>query len=84
MAAGLTDHVWTMEALLSFRVPPQHLWPSTILAPVIGTLPKIQVSAVSFLNRQILQHWAELLSILASSKRLSSVDNSSTNKEMKQ
>jgi len=22
MAAGLTDHVWTMEALLSFRVPP--------------------------------------------------------------
>jgi IS1 family transposase/transposase-like protein len=26
MAAGLTDHVWTMEELLSFRVPPQHLW----------------------------------------------------------
>jgi hypothetical protein len=22
MAAGLTDHVWTMEALLSYRVPP--------------------------------------------------------------
>ena len=27
MAAGLTDHVWTMDELLSFRVPPQHLWP---------------------------------------------------------
>lgn len=26
MAAGLTDHVWTMEELLSFRVPPKHLW----------------------------------------------------------
>ena len=26
MAAGLTDHVWTMDELLSFRVPPQHLW----------------------------------------------------------
>lgn len=26
MAAGLTDHVWTRDALLSFRVPPQHLW----------------------------------------------------------
>jgi len=26
MAAGLTDHVWTMDALLSFRVPPQSLW----------------------------------------------------------
>ena len=22
MAAGLTDHVWTMEELLSYRVPP--------------------------------------------------------------
>jgi len=22
MAAGRTDHVWTMEALLSYRVPP--------------------------------------------------------------
>ncbi len=22
MAAGLTDHMWTMEALLSYRVPP--------------------------------------------------------------
>lgn len=26
MAAGLTDHVWTMDELLSFRVPPTHLW----------------------------------------------------------
>ena len=26
MAAGLTDHVWTLEELLSFRVPPRHLW----------------------------------------------------------
>jgi hypothetical protein len=26
MAAGLTDHVWTMEELLSFRVPPGALW----------------------------------------------------------
>ena len=26
MAAGLTDHVWTMDELLSFRVPPEHLW----------------------------------------------------------
>ena len=26
MAAGLTDHVWTMDELLSFRVPPKHLW----------------------------------------------------------
>ena len=26
MAAGLTDHVWTMEELLSFRLPPKHLW----------------------------------------------------------
>ena len=26
MAAGLTDHVWTMEELLSFRVPPKSLW----------------------------------------------------------
>lgn len=26
MAAGLTDHVWTMDALLSFRVPPKSLW----------------------------------------------------------
>src|SRR5215831_14838321 len=25
MAAGLTDHVWTMDALLSFRVPPKCL-----------------------------------------------------------
>jgi hypothetical protein len=23
MAAGLTDHVWTMEKWLSFRVPPK-------------------------------------------------------------
>jgi len=22
MAAGLTDHIWTMEELLSYRVPP--------------------------------------------------------------
>ncbi len=26
MAAGLTDHVWTMDELLSFRAPPKHLW----------------------------------------------------------
>jgi hypothetical protein len=26
MAAGLTDHVWTMDELLSFRVPPDSLW----------------------------------------------------------
>jgi len=26
MAAGLTDHVWTMDELLSFRVPPHSLW----------------------------------------------------------
>jgi IS1 family transposase/transposase-like protein len=26
MAAGLTAHVWTMDELLSFRVPPKHLW----------------------------------------------------------
>jgi len=26
MAAGLTDHVWTMNELLSFRVPPKHRW----------------------------------------------------------
>lgn len=26
MAAGLTDHVWTMDELLSFRVPPKHSW----------------------------------------------------------
>lgn len=26
MAAGLTDHVWTMDELLSFRMPPKHLW----------------------------------------------------------
>jgi hypothetical protein len=26
MAAGLTDHVWTMDELLSFRVPPDALW----------------------------------------------------------
>ncbi|OGG49011.1 MAG: hypothetical protein A3F84_14340 [Candidatus Handelsmanbacteria bacterium RIFCSPLOWO2_12_FULL_64_10] len=26
MAAELTDHVWTMDELLSFRVPPKHLW----------------------------------------------------------
>ena len=25
MAAGWTDHVWTMDELLSFRVPPKHL-----------------------------------------------------------
>ena len=26
MVAGLTDHVWTMDELLSFRVPPDSLW----------------------------------------------------------
>jgi hypothetical protein len=26
MAAGLTDHLWTMDELLSFRVPPKNLW----------------------------------------------------------
>lgn len=26
MAAGLTDHVWTMDELLSFRVPPPSWW----------------------------------------------------------
>jgi len=26
MAAGLTDHVWTMDELLSFRVPPRSMW----------------------------------------------------------
>jgi IS1 family transposase len=26
MAAGLTDHVWSMDELLSFRVPPKQLW----------------------------------------------------------
>jgi hypothetical protein len=26
MAAGLTNHAWTMDELLSFRVPPQHQW----------------------------------------------------------
>jgi hypothetical protein len=29
MAAGLTDHIWTMDELLSFRVPPPCVWPST-------------------------------------------------------
>lgn len=26
MAAGLTDHIWTMDELLSFRVPPRPTW----------------------------------------------------------
>jgi IS1 family transposase len=26
MAAGRTDHVWSMDELLSFRVPPKNLW----------------------------------------------------------
>jgi len=26
MAASLTDHIWSMDELLSFRVPPEHLW----------------------------------------------------------
>ena len=26
MAEGLPSHVWTLEELLSFRVPPRHLW----------------------------------------------------------
>jgi IS1 family transposase len=29
MAAGVTDHIWTMDELLSFRVPPRCVWPST-------------------------------------------------------
>jgi hypothetical protein len=29
MAAGITDHIWTMDELLSFRVPPRCVWPST-------------------------------------------------------
>ena len=26
MAAGLTDHIWTMDELMSFRVPPRATW----------------------------------------------------------
>jgi IS1 family transposase len=26
MAAGLTDHIWTMDELLGFRVPPKNRW----------------------------------------------------------
>jgi hypothetical protein len=26
MAAGLTDHIWTIDELLSFRVPPKSQW----------------------------------------------------------
>lgn len=26
MAAGVTDHVWTMDELLNFRVPPRSMW----------------------------------------------------------
>ena len=26
MAANLTDHMWSMDELLSFRLPPKHLW----------------------------------------------------------
>ncbi|MBI1801493.1 MAG: transposase, partial [Chloroflexi bacterium] len=26
MAANLTDHIWSMDELLSFRIPPKHLW----------------------------------------------------------
>ena len=26
MAAGITDHIWTMDELLSFRVPPRSMW----------------------------------------------------------
>ena len=26
MAASLTNHIWSMDELLSFRVPPKHLW----------------------------------------------------------
>ncbi len=29
MVAGLTDHIWSMDELLSFRVPPRCVWPST-------------------------------------------------------
>jgi IS1 family transposase len=28
-AAGLTDHIWTMDELLSFRAPPRFVWAST-------------------------------------------------------
>src|SRR2546430_6889962 len=43
MAAGLTDHVWTTDELLSFRVPPKSLWCGNDLkwlSHVIGTLPE--------------------------------------------
>src|SRR6266852_622237 len=40
MAAGLTNHVWSMNELLSFRVPPNRIGERQIgLAPVTGTLP---------------------------------------------
>jgi len=26
MAAGLTDHIWTIHELLSFRIPPKRFW----------------------------------------------------------
>lgn len=29
MTAGLTAHIWTMDELLSFRVPPPFVWAST-------------------------------------------------------
>ena len=33
MAAGLTDHIWTMDELLSFRVPPRFVWSSIAKSP---------------------------------------------------
>jgi hypothetical protein len=38
MAAGLTDQMWTRDALLRFRVLPKDLGCCMILVPVIGTL----------------------------------------------
>jgi hypothetical protein len=52
MAAGLTDHVWTMDELLSFRVPPSRYgndlkW----LSHVIGTPPEFSGGAYHTLTQ---------------------------------